>query len=85
MALDYVKQPSDFHFFTLDEYIDLVIRFLEKLSPKIVVERFAGEVPPRYISGPNWGPIRYDRILQKIEKELSKRDTWQGKSYHLAP
>jgi len=81
MAIDYKQNPELFRFFDLDEYINLVIDFLERLNPSIVVERFAGEVPPRFLAGPNWGPLRYDQILQKIEKQLELRETWQGKFY----
>ncbi|MCK9269311.1 MAG: TIGR01212 family radical SAM protein [Bacteroidales bacterium] len=81
MAKEFVADPGQFIFFGLEEYIDLVIGFLEKLSPKIVIERFAGEVPPRFLASPGWGIIRYDQILQKIEKKLTARNSWQGKRF----
>ncbi len=81
MARDYMLKPEKFRFFDLEEYADLVIDFLEKLNPDIVVERFAGEVPPRFIAGPHWGPLRYDRILQKIEQRFEERNTWQGRFF----
>jgi hypothetical protein len=59
----------------------LIINFLENLNPAIVIERFAGEVPPRFLAGPGWGIIRYDQILQKIEKRLEERNTWQGRLF----
>ena len=37
MAFQYRKVPSQFHFFNLEEYIDLVIEFLEILHPKIII------------------------------------------------
>jgi hypothetical protein len=81
MALEYLHQPENFAFFSLDEYIELIVNFLELLNPKIVIERFAGEVPPRFLAGPGWGTIRYDQILQKIENRLEERKTWQGRLY----
>jgi len=81
MARDFQQTPYKFQFFELEDYINLVIDFLEILDSSVVVERFAGEVPPRFIAGPNWGPLRYDQILQKIEKRLEERNTWQGKYY----
>jgi len=84
MAKDFVADPDQFTFFGLDEYIDLVIGFLENLSPSIVIERFAGEVPPRFLAGPNWGIIRYDQVLQKIEKTLIQRNSSQGKSFMVS-
>ncbi len=81
MALEYLNQPENFAFFSLDEYIELIVNFLELLNPKIVIERFAGEVPPRFLAGPGWGTIRYDQILQKIENRMEERETWQGRLY----
>lgn len=81
MEKEYLAQPGDFHPFTLESYIDFIIEFLEELSPEISIERFAGEVPPRYIEEHNWGLLRYDEVLRRIEKELEKRGTWQGRKW----
>lgn len=81
MAQEYMENPSDFHQFSLEGYIDFIIRFLERLSPDIVVERFAGEVPPRLLHHLSWDLIRYDEVLKRIEREMEKRDTFQGKGY----
>lgn len=83
MARDYKKHPEAYSLFSFDEYIDFIIRYTERLNPNFIIERFAGEVPPRYLAGPGWGNIRNDRINIAIEKEMEKRDTWQGKYYKL--
>jgi radical SAM superfamily enzyme len=46
-----------------------------------VIERFSGEVPPRYLDHISWGLIRYDEVLRLIEKEMERQDTWQGKYF----
>ena len=81
MAKDYKINPDDYDLFSFEEYVDFIIRFTEKLNPKFIIERFAGEVPPRYLAGPGWGLIRNDQINVAIEKEMEKRDTWQGKYF----
>ncbi len=81
MEPDYQEHPDNYTFFQLDEYIEFIVDFLEKLNQSFIVERFAGEVPPRFLAGPGWGLIRNDQILQKVEKRLEERDTWQGKLY----
>jgi radical SAM protein (TIGR01212 family) len=83
MEKEFNTFPEDFHRFDLDGYIEFIIDFAEKLSPAIVIERFAGEVPPRFLAIPGWGLIRNDRVLQKIEKRMEERGTWQGKQYDL--
>lgn len=81
MAEEYLANPSDFHLFTLDDYIEFVIDFIERLNPGLVIERFAGEVPPRYLVSKPWLNLRYDQVLSLIEKRLEERDTYQGKYY----
>jgi len=81
MEEEYGLSPEHFDFFELPEYIEFVIDFLEKLNPNIVIERFAGEVPPRFLAGPGWGLIRNDQILNLIEKRLEERNTFQGRLF----
>jgi radical SAM protein (TIGR01212 family) len=81
IAAMYKNNPDVFHSFQLEEYIDFIIHFLELLNPNFVIERFAGEVPPRFLDQPAWGLIRNDQILQSIEKKLEEKNTWQGKLF----
>ena len=81
MAEEYQQHPENFHLFDLEEYIDFVIDFAERLNPDIVIERFAGEVPPRYLVSEPWMKLRYDEVLARIEKRMEERETWQGRYY----
>jgi radical SAM protein (TIGR01212 family) len=81
MEKEFVENPSDFELFSWDEYLDFFIRFLERLNPEIVVERFTGEAPPRFLAGNTWGKKRTDQIVGLIEKRMEELDTWQGKKY----
>lgn len=72
-------QPDMFQLFGYEEYTDFIIRFLERLNPAFVVERFAGEAPPRYQVTPGWGMVRNETVVARIEKGLLERNTWQGK------
>jgi hypothetical protein len=86
LANDFVKNPDKFSFFTKEEYFDLLVRIIERLSPKIVVERFIGEASLKSLIAPNWGKLRTDQLLILFEKLLEERDTWQGKKHiNLAP
>ncbi len=78
---EFQADHSGFHLFGLNEYIDFIVSFTEKLNPSIVIERFTGEVPPRFIESHNWGLLRNDEILRLIEKEFERRDSWQGKNH----
>lgn len=81
MADDYSLNPQKYRFFELEEYIDLFIDLLERLSPSMVIERFAGEAPPEFHAGHPWGLVRNERLVQLLEKRLAERDTYQGRCY----
>jgi uncharacterized protein len=81
MAEEYKAKSEDFVKFSLDDYVEFIIDFVEKLNPAFVIERLAGEVPPRYLEGPGWGLIRNDQILDRIEKRMQERNSWQGKRF----
>lgn len=81
MEKEFLANPGDFHLFSWDEYLEFFVRFLERLSPSIVVERFTGEAPPRFLAGDGWGKKRTDQIVSLIEKRLEELDTWQGRLF----
>jgi hypothetical protein len=81
MEIEFQEKPNDFYQFSLDEYVKFIVEFIEKLNPSIVIERFSGEVPPRYLHHSSWKLIRYDAVLRLIEQELENQNTWQGKLY----
>ncbi len=81
MAREYFEDPSKFRLFRLEEYLDFMVSFIELLNPSFVVERIAGEVPPRYLAVPlRWG-VRNETIVDMFEKKLKEAGTWQGKKY----
>lgn len=81
MASEYETYPGHFDLFNLDEYIHFIVRFVERLNPSIVIERFTGEAPPRFQAGPTWGKLRTDEVQRLIDNEFEQQDTWQGKFF----
>lgn len=81
MAVEYKKDPPAFDLFSLEDYIDFIVEFTSRLNPSFIIERFTGEVPPRFLAGPNWGLIRNDQVNLLIEKRFEELNTWQGKNY----
>lgn len=86
MAAEWDRDPGRFRFWTLEEYLDLMVDILRRLRPSLVVERFASEAPPRYHYGPNWGLVRNERLWEMLEKRLEARGAYQGEFFpNFAP
>lgn len=81
MEAEYRQHEEDFVRFTLDDYLDFFVDFLERLRPDLYIERFAGEVPPRFVNETPWGKVRNTELLRMLEKRLDERDTYQGAKF----
>lgn len=80
MAAEYENQPDDFHLYTAEEYIDLVIDYVEHLRPDMVLERFVSQSPKELLIAPDWG-LKNHEFTDKVKKRMRERDAWQGKRY----
>ncbi|MBQ6965646.1 MAG: TIGR01212 family radical SAM protein [Bacteroidaceae bacterium] len=80
MAEEYMERPADFHLFTPDEYIDLVIDFVERLHPDMVLERFVSQSPSSLLAVPGWGLKNYE-FVAKVRHRMTTRGTHQGRLY----
>lgn len=81
MAEEYLTNPASFQLFKMDEYLDFMIQFIEHLNPSFVIERFAGEVPPRFLVSAPWSNLRNDEFNRLLEQKLEESDTWQGRLF----
>lgn len=79
MEKEYADCPEDFVRFSLEEYLDFFVDMLERLRPDLFIERFVGEVPPRFVNETPWGLIRNVELLRLLEQRLDSRATWQGR------
>ena len=75
------KNPDFVSPFSLNDYIATVVTFLEHLSPDIVVERFVSVSPAEKVIAPRWNRMKNFEVVALIDKELERRDTWQGKLF----
>ena len=79
MAKDYNDYPCNYYLYEVEEYVELMVDFLELLNPKIMLERFTSEAPKDLLIAPKWRGLKNFEIIHKIEKKLIERNTWQGK------
>ena len=82
MEREFASRPSDFVSFPLDGYLDFMTDLLERLRPDLYIERFAGEVPPRFVNSTPWGLLRNTELIRLLEQRLEERDTFQGRLYN---
>ena len=78
MAQEYKQNPLDFHLYTADEYIELVIDYIECLRSDLVLERFVSQSPKELLIAPDWGLKNYE-FTEKIKKRMLARGAYQGR------
>ena len=80
MAKQYEEDPSQFHLFSFEEYIELLCDFIALMRPEIVLERFVSQTPADLLIAPHWGLKNYE-FSAKLEKYLQERNIHQGDRY----
>ena len=73
-------QVKPFHVLTKEEYVDIVCDQLERLKPNLVIHRITGDPNPNELIAPTWLCKKFC-VLNEIDKELARRDTYQGIYY----
>ena len=75
--LESMYYKNKFHILSKDEYIDIVIKQLELLDPRIVIHRITSDPDPEQLVEPTW-LVKKFCVLNDIDKEMVRRDTYQG-------
>jgi len=60
-----------------DEYVHLLVDFLERVPETCRIERISGDVPKDYLVGPEWC-LDKPAIRAAVDEEFQRRDSWQG-------
>lgn len=76
--LEKLYQKKHFPILNKEDYIDIVINQLELLRPEIVIHRITGDPKIEDLIEPNW-LVKKFCVLNDIDKEMVKRNTYQGK------
>ena len=80
MAAEYAECPDDFSLFGVDDYIETVIDYIERLRPDLVLERFASQSPKELLIAPDWG-LKNHELVDKIKRRMRERSTYQGRLF----
>ena len=78
MAEEYAADPADFHLYSADEYVDLVIDYVERLRPDMILERFVSQSPSSLLAVPGWGLKNFE-FVEKVRKRMEERNAFQGR------
>lgn len=76
--LEKIYNEGKIRMFEEDEYIETVCDFLELLPPEMTIHRLAGNGLKKILVAPRWLPKKFE-LLNKIDAELDRRNSWQGK------
>jgi len=78
----YKKTP--FTTLGVQEYLEIIIEFLENLKPEIIIQRLLSDTPSDLLVAPLWG-IKNSTFLNNLLVEMGKRNSYQGKLYKNIP
>lgn len=74
-------RESPFPVMEQEEYIQLVIDCVERLSPETVIHRLTGDGPARLLIAPSWSTHKRT-VLNRLHAAFRERATWQGRMLH---
>ena len=77
-ALERLYKEKPFHIFEMEEYAELICDQLEIISPEIVIQRITGDGAKEDLVAPLWSLKKFC-VMNEIDKELARRNSWQGK------
>ena len=78
LAEIYEKTP--FHVYSVEEYIQLIARYIQHLRPSLVLARFVSQSPASMLIAPKWGLKNYE-FTNLLHNYLKENDIKQGSEY----
>ena len=75
LAKEYQQNP--FHLYSVDEYIDVICRYIQYLRKDLVLERFVSQSPDELLLAPKWGLKNYE-FTHRLINQLRAKGIYQG-------
>ena len=60
-------ETNPFHIYSVDEYIQLIAEYIQRLRPDMILERFVSQSPKELLIAPHWG-LKKLRVYQPLGK-----------------
>lgn len=80
MAREYEQEPQGFHLFDVNEYVELVVDYIQHLRPDIVLDRFLSQSPKELLIAPDWG-LKNHEFTARVRNKMKEEGAYQGKWY----
>ena len=77
MEKEFIMHPEQFKFYTSHEYAELAVDFLERLNPRIAVDRFISQSPKELLIAPDWG-LKNHEFTALVNRQFALRQSKQG-------
>ena len=78
LATEFERQP--FHIYTVDEYIQLIAEYIQRLRPDMILERFVSQSPKELLIAPHWGLKNYE-FTNLLVNYLKQHQIHQGQFF----
>ena len=75
LAEEYAKHP--FHLYTPQEYIELIVGYIQLLRKDLVLDRFVSQAPSDLLVAPKWGLKNYE-FANLLMQHLRHTQAFQG-------
>ncbi len=83
-SLGEMYKKGSVNLITKEKYVSLTADVLEVLPPEMVIQRLTADGYRDIFLAPDWAMNKLD-VLNSINKELKRRDSYQGKNYKIKP
>ncbi len=71
---------NPFHIYTVDEYIQLIAEYIQRLRPDLILERFVSQSPKELLIAPHWGLKNYE-FTNLLVNYLKQNKIYQGQFF----
>ena len=78
LAEEFAANP--FHIYTVDEYIQLIAEYIQRLRPDLILERFVSQSPKELLIAPHWGLKNYE-FTNLLVNYLKQNKIYQGQFF----
>jgi len=80
LAREWQRDPAAVPLLDEAACLGLLADFIERLSPRVLLQRLGSEVPPSMKLAPEWN-VRLSELAPRISAELARRGSWQGSRF----